>query len=318
MSDSSYPFGQPATGGPGPRQTLSYLRNLFDQHGIRPKNKLGQNFLIDLNLIDLIVRTAELSRYDLALEIGSGTGSLTSRLAQEAGAVLSAEIDPSFYELVRDAVAESKRVVLMQVDALRRKNEMNPHLLAALDELQERTKTQDLKLVSNLPYSVAVPVISNLLLTNLNFTRMVVTVQWEIAERLMAKPNTSHYAGLAVLVQSLADVSLVRRLAPGVFWPRPKVASAILLIEPKPEKRAHVEATVGSVQCFRNFLRELYTHRRKNLRGALAAMPSGRHAKEAVDRKLLELGIDGTTRAEDLDVEQHLRLCAAFGVSPAD
>ena len=167
--------------------------------------------------------------------------------------------------------------------------------------------------MSNLPYSVAVPVISNLLLTNLNFTRMVVTVQWEIAERLMAKPNTSTYAGLAVLVQSLADVTLVRKLPPGVFWPRPKVGSAIVQIDPNPAKRAHVEALVGSVQRLRNFLRDLYTHRRKNLRGALAGMPSARRAKEEVDHKLAELQIDGKTRAEDLDVEHHLRLCAVFG-----
>jgi 16S rRNA (adenine1518-N6/adenine1519-N6)-dimethyltransferase len=310
MTDTPDPAAQPSS---GPRQTLSYLRNLFDRHGIRPKNKLGQNFLIDLNLIDLIIRSAELSQRDLALEIGSGTGSLTARLAEEAGAVLSAEIDPSFYELVRDAVREGPHVVLMQVDALKRKNEMNPHLIEALDELQERTHTKNLKLVANLPYAVAVPVISNLLLTNLNFTRMVVTVQWEIAERLMAKPNTSDYAGLAVLVQSLAEVTLVRKLAPGVFWPRPKVASAIVQIDPKPEKRAHVEGSVGSVQRLRNFLRDLYTHRRKNLRGALAGMPSGRRSKEEVDQKLAELQIDGTTRAEDLDTEQHLRLCAAFG-----
>lgn len=311
MSDA---FDSPssAASGHGPRQTLSYLRDLFERHGIRPKNKLGQNFLIDLNLIDLIVRAAELSRRDLALEIGGGTGGLTSRLAHEAGAVLSVEIDPSFYELVRDAVQESGRVVLLQADALRRKHEMNPELVATLDALQARTGTRQRKLVANLPYAVAVPVINNLLLSDTKITRMVVTVQWEIAARLMAKPNTSDYAALAVLVQSLADVTLVRKLAPSVFWPRPKVASAIVQIDPKPEKRAHVEEKVGSVFRFRNFLRDLYTHRRKNLRGALAGMPTGRRSKEEVDRILAELQIDGTTRAEDLDIEQHLRLCAAF------
>src|SRR5436305_9800118 len=88
---------------PGGRQTLSYLRNLFEERGIRPKSKLGQNFLIDLNLIDLIVRAAELSRDDLVIEIGSGTGSLTTRLAQQAGAVLSVEVDPDFIQLAKEA-----------------------------------------------------------------------------------------------------------------------------------------------------------------------------------------------------------------------
>src|SRR5436309_15191484 len=88
-----------------PRQTLSYLRNQFVERGIHPKNKLGQNFLIDLNLIDLLVRTAELTRADLAVEVGSGTGGLTARLAGLAGGVLSVEIDPSFHALAEEVVA---------------------------------------------------------------------------------------------------------------------------------------------------------------------------------------------------------------------
>src|SRR5204863_4425336 len=110
----------------GPRQTLSYLRNLFEERGIKPKNKLGQNFLIDLNLIDLILRTAELSRDDLAIEIGSGTGGLTVRLAQQAGAVFSVEIDPSFAALVRETVDDRENVVLFHADVLKNKNELNP------------------------------------------------------------------------------------------------------------------------------------------------------------------------------------------------
>jgi 16S rRNA (adenine1518-N6/adenine1519-N6)-dimethyltransferase len=108
-------------------------------------------------------------------------------------------------------------------------------------------------------------------------------------------------------------VELIRRLAPSVFWPRPQVESAIVRIMPSAAKRAHVVEGVGSVQRLRIFLRDLYVHRRKNLRGALAGWPSGRRAKEDVDRTLAELDIPGSVRAEDLDVEQHLRLCAAFG-----
>jgi 16S rRNA (adenine1518-N6/adenine1519-N6)-dimethyltransferase len=142
-------------------------------------------------------------------------------------------------------------------------------------------------------------------------------VQWEIAERLKASVGTADYGALAVLVQSLADVELVRRLAPAVFWPRPQVESAIVLIRPSAVKRAAVVAAVGDVRRFRAFLRDLYVHRRKNLRGALAGWPSGRRDKAAVDRTLADLGLPGTTRAEDLNVEQHLRLCAAFGAGGA-
>jgi 16S rRNA (adenine1518-N6/adenine1519-N6)-dimethyltransferase len=293
----------------GPRQTLSYLRNLLQGRGIRPKNKLGQCFLIDLNVVDLLLRVAELTRDDLAVEVGSGTGSLTSRLAEEAGAVLSVEIDPAFFALTNEAIGGRQNVLLLHTDILRNKNELSPRVLTALDDLRRRCGCKRLKLVANLPYAVATPVIANFLVSDLSFERMVVTVQWEIAERLTARPSSKAYGALAVLVQSLAEVNLVRRLAPSVFWPRPQVGSAIILIRPKAVKRAKV----GDVMRFRHFLRDLYMHRRKNLRSALAAWPTGRRDKDEVDMKLAQLGLDGTLRAETLDVEEHLRLSETFG-----
>lgn len=292
-----------------PRQTLTYLRGLFERHGVQPKGKLGQNFLIDLNLLDLIVRTAELGGEDLALEVGAGTGSLTAMLADHAGAVVSVEVDPAFYALAGETVAGLGNVRLLHADALRNKNDLNPEVLGTIRETLATSTCRRIKLVANLPYVVATPVISNLLLTDLPVERMVVTVQWEIAERLAARPGTKDYGALSVLVQSLADVGIVRRLAPSVFWPRPKVDSAIVLIRPDAAKRHRV----GDAVRFRHFLRDLYTHRRKNLRGALAGWPSGRRDKAEVDRKLAELELDGAARAEDLDLAQHLRLCEAFG-----
>jgi 16S rRNA (adenine1518-N6/adenine1519-N6)-dimethyltransferase len=293
---------------PSPRQTLSYLRNLMDSRGIHPKNKLGQNFLIDLNLLTVIVRAAELTRDDVVLEVGSGTGGLTNRLAEDAGAVLGIEIDRDFLALAHDAVAGRSNVTLLGVDILKNKNELNPGVMAKLAEIRAQWSGSRLKLVANLPYAVATPVIANLLLSEFAFERMVVMVQLEIAERLQASPGTKDYGALAVLVQSLADVETIRRVPPSVFWPRPQVASAIVRIRPSAAKRQRV----GEVQRFRNFLRDLYTHRRKNLRGALAALPSGRRDKAEVDRKLAELGLEPTVRAEELNIEQHLRLCAAF------
>jgi 16S rRNA (adenine1518-N6/adenine1519-N6)-dimethyltransferase len=291
------------------RQTLSYLRNLFAERGIKPKNKLGQNFLIDLNLLDLLLRSAELTREDLALEIGSGTGSLTVRLVEQAGAVVSVEVDADFAALTDEEVQARDHVALLHADALKHKNEMNPVVLRAIDDLAQRTGTRRVKLVANLPYAVAVPVITNLLLGELPIERMVVTVQWEIAERLLAVPSTKDYGALAVLMQSLADVELVRRLSPKVFWPRPLVDSAIVCIRPNAAKRQHV----GDPLRFRAFLRDLYVHRRKNLRGALAALPGHDVSRSEVDARLVQLGIDGSLRAEALDLEQHLRLCGVFG-----
>jgi 16S rRNA (adenine1518-N6/adenine1519-N6)-dimethyltransferase len=291
------------------RQTQSYLRNLLAERGIKPKNKLGQNFLIDLNLLDVLLRAAELTADDLAFEVGSGTGSLTARLAEQAGAVLSVEVDPAFAAMAGEAVQDRDNVVLLHADVLRNKNELNPMVLGAADDLARRKGTKLFKLVANLPYAVAVPVISNLLLAERAVERMVVTVQWEIAQRLMAAVGTKDYGALAVLVQSLAEVQLLRKLPPAAFWPRPLVDSAMVLIRPDAAKRAHV----GDVQRLRHFLRNLYAHRRKNLRGALAALPGQPLGKDEIDAHLADLGIDGTARAETLDREQHLRLSNVFG-----
>jgi 16S rRNA (adenine1518-N6/adenine1519-N6)-dimethyltransferase len=300
------------------RQTQSYLRNLVEERGLQLKNKLGQNFLIDLNLLDVLVQAAELSKDDIVIEVGTGTGSLTARLAEDAGGVLGVEIDPAFFELTREATEHFQNVFLLHEDALKGKNELNPRMLGALQDVLRRTNCEGgaeppcrLKLVANLPYAIATPLIANLLLTGLAIERMVVTIQWELAERLAARPGTKDYGALSILVQSVADVEILRRLPPAVFWPRPQVASAFVLIKPNAAKRAHV----GDVSRFRAFLRDLYVHRRKNLRGALAGAPSSRRSKEEVDRKLGELGIDGNVRAETLDIEQHLRLCAAFSTT---
>ena len=123
-----------------PRQTLSYLRNLFEERGLHPKNKLGQNFLIDLNLIDLLVRTAELTPDDVVLEVGSGTGSLTVRMLERAGAVVSVEVDPAFAIMTDEAVHKHRdRVALIHGDALKNKNELNPDLFTAVARMKERT-----------------------------------------------------------------------------------------------------------------------------------------------------------------------------------
>jgi 16S rRNA (adenine1518-N6/adenine1519-N6)-dimethyltransferase len=299
------------------------LRHLFEERGIQPKTKLGQNFLIDLNLLDLLLRSAELCADDLVLEVGSGTGGLTMRLLEKAGAVVSVEIDSAFSSLTEEAVAthfhlfppdsgkpgtRAENVRLLHLDVLAGKNTLAPEVLQAIQELSVQANTKRVKLVANLPYAVAVPVIANLLLTDLPIERMVVMVQWEIAERLTAAAGSHDYAALAVLVQSLCEVTLIRRVPPAVFWPRPQVDSAIVMIRPDPARRA----AVGDVQRFRNFLRDLYVHRRKNLRGALAGLPTGRLSKPEIDGKLTDLGIPGTVRAEELNLEQHLRLCQVF------
>ncbi len=291
-----------------PRQTLTYLRELFEARGLRPKSKLGQSFLIDLNLIELIGRVAELTREDLVLEVGTGSGSLTARLAREAGLILGVELDAGFYQLARENTALLPNVALVNADILKTKNQLNPEVLEKLALLQKQPGIERLKLVSNLPYVVATPVIANFLLTGLPFERMVATIQWELAERLAARPSTKDYGALSVTVQSLAEVEIVRRLPPAAYWPRPKVDSGLVRIWPKPEKCARV----GNVEGFHAFVRELYLHRRKNLRGALLPMLCDRFDKPQLDERLRANGFDPMGRAEALSVEAHLGLYEAL------
>jgi 16S rRNA (adenine1518-N6/adenine1519-N6)-dimethyltransferase len=276
--------------------------------GISPKNKLGQNFLVDLNLIDVIVDAAELTDQDLVLEVGCGTGSLTARLVEKAGAVVGVELDPQMFSLVSELLPRAGNLLLLHADALRNKNELNPDIASAIGAMRARHATSQYKLVANLPYAVATPVIANLLVSKEPPERMVVTVQWEIAERLTATLGSPEYGALGVLTNSLADASILRKLPPNVFWPRPQVDSAIVLIKPDPAKRA----ALGDPLSFRRFLRDLYTHRRKNLRGALTGWPTGRREKPQVDAILERIGIDGTLRSEQLGIEDHQRLWRAF------
>lgn len=295
---------EPAAEVPSPRQTLSYLRRLFSAHRLEAKSKLGQNFLIDINLLDLIVRAGELTKADTVLEVGTGTGSLTAKLADHAGHVVTVEIDSSLAPVAREIVGNRPNVTHVFGDCLAKKSVLNPDMIAAWDAVPG-TK----KLIANLPYVIATPLISNLLVSRDDIERMVVMVQWEIAERLRAPIGTKDYNALSVLVQSVADVETVRKVLPTNFYPQPKVDSAIVLIKSNPEKRK----LVGDVAKFRDFLRALYVHRRKSLRQALVGFPTGRIEKEVVDAKLKELGIDGSGRAEALDIPTHLRLCEAFG-----
>ena len=294
---------------PDPRQTLSYLRGLLQSYGLEPKSKLGQNFLIDLNLLDLTCRAAELSYADSILEVGTGTGSLTNLMAKQSGCVYSVEIDEYIQAIARQIIGTRRNVKLHLGDALAGKNVLNPYVMKGWQDWTAANGATTLKLVANLPYVIATPLISNLLISGLPIERMVVMVQWEIAERMQAVPGTKDFNALSVLVQSVADVSTVRKVLPTNFFPRPKVDSAIILIKPNAAKRAKV----GDVPKFRAFLRDLYIHRRKNLRQALIGWPSGAKDKHFVDAKLAELGYDGKERSEVLSLDQHLELSTAFG-----
>ncbi len=289
-----------------PRQTLSFLLNRFRETGIRPHTKFGQNFLIDLNLLDVLLDAANVGRNDVVLEVGTGTGSLTARLAQRAAAVVTVEIDPQMHQLASEELHRFDNVVMLHVDALRNKNQLNPVVLEAV-HAQLATGGRRLKLVANLPYNIATPVLSNLLHEDAPPQTMTATIQKELAERITARPGSKDYGALSIWIQSQCRVEILRILPPAAFWPRPKVSSAFLQIALDSSLRQRIPDR----EFFHHFVRAMFLHRRKFLRSELLTVVKGRLGKTEVDALLARLDLDGTIRAESLDVDTMLALAEA-------
>jgi 16S rRNA (adenine1518-N6/adenine1519-N6)-dimethyltransferase len=279
----------------------------FEEAGIRPTARHGQNFLIDLNLLDLLVRTADIGPRDVVLEVGAGLGSLTTRLAQQAAAVVSVEIDPRMFQLASEELAPAGNVTLLNQDALHNKNTLSPAVLDAVREKMAAQSGSRFKLAANLPYSVATPILSNLLSADPLPFSMTATIQKELADRMVAVPGTKDYSALSIWMQALADIQIVRVMPPQVFWPRPKVHSAIVHIVTNPSKRSRIH----DVEFFHKFIRDIFCHRRKLLRGVLASALSERLDKPAIDALLAAQNIPLESRAEELPVETLIALAAA-------
>jgi 16S rRNA (adenine1518-N6/adenine1519-N6)-dimethyltransferase len=274
--------------------------------GIRPATRHGQNFLIDLNLVRVIVDAAELSSDDVVLEVGTGTGSLTALMAERAAAVVTAEVDAHLFELASEQLYELPNVTMLRMDALRNKNTFDDRVLAAIGEHLDSVPGRRLKLVANLPYNIATPVLSNLLLARYVPHSMTVTIQKELADRITAQPSTKDYSALSVWIQSQSMADIVRLMPPSVFWPAPKVTSAILRIVVDAERRAQI----GNLPFFHQITKALFLHRRKFLRANLLAAMKRHLNKEQVDALLDEMGFAADTRTEQLEVSTIIKLAS--------
>lgn len=319
---------------------------LFEQQGRQPRHDLGQNFLVDLNLHELIVKHANLSSADVVLEVGTGTGGLTAGLADHAGHVISVEFDEHVHGHAQHLLAGRDNLSLIHGDALANKSTIAPVVIeaiaAALNKVRASEQTNypplnddvassddnpwvlsaretTLKLVANLPYNIATPLMSNLVASELPWSKMVVTIQFELAERMLAKPETSDYSALTIWLQAQADLKLIRKLPPTVFWPPPKVDSAVLRVDRNVERQRQIVDRNG----FHELVRDVFTLRRKQILGVLTQVlgsdrPRGRSpsasedhvawSREELAKVLLEIGVAPTARPEQMTVNQFVQL----------
>lgn len=235
---------------------------MLQERGLFPRHRLGQNFLHDHNILTKLVDASGVTEGDTVLEIGPGTGSLTEELLKRGCKVVACEIDKGLVALLQDRLGHSIR--LIQGDCLVKKK-LRPEIVAALGDRTWR-------LVSNLPYQIASPLLVSLLTNHPNCLGSVVTIQQEVAQRLLAKVDTSEWGVLSILVQRLADVSLITKVPNTCFWPQPKVTSACVKVIPN--SRSNVQDN----QEFGLFVTMLFAGRRKQLGSILGrdhAFPEG-------------------------------------------
>ena len=290
------------------RQTVSYLSRRFEEVGLNPNRRHGQNFLVDLNLIQMIAGAAELGKNDVVLEVGTGMGSLTGILAQKAAHVITVEIDGHLHQMAAEELESFDNVEMLKQDVLKNKNQLDERVIQAIKNALANQPYRKFKLAANLPYNIATPIIANLLRSEVIPAMMSVTIQKELADRITAKPGSKDYGSLSVWVQSMADAELVRIMPPHVFWPRPKVDSAILKITYRPEKAS----AIPDINFFYAFVRAMFFHRRKYMRSVAVAAFKGQLSKPQVDEVLTAAELREDSRTEQLTVAQLQSLSELF------
>jgi len=295
-------------------QSKHQIRELLSSIGIEPRRRFGQNFMIDQNLVRLVADAGMIESNDLVIEVGPGTGTLTEELLARAVRVVAVEIDRDLIKLLRERFGADPKFELIEGDALAGKHGLNEQLLRAclsrnLDrdtgvppvlrahEVADRSHGRDarvtsapsqarvlVKLVANLPYNIASPLVIELLLAGVEL--LAFTVQKEVADRLRASNEDDAYGPLSVMAQLLSRVEMLRTLPPQAFWPAPKVDSALV-------RMTRHDRLGPRAAEFSKFLHQVFSFRRKTLRKALS--------QAGHDPQVLEkLGIDPQLRPENL------------------
>lgn len=271
----------------------SRTREILEKYGFSFKKSLGQNFLVDVNILHQIVGATSLGPEDGVLEIGAGIGALTEQFAKTVKQVETFEIDDRLIPILHDTLSPYPHVTVHHQDILKTD-------VRKLIEEKMTDRTKDIAVAGNLPYYVTTPIIMNLLEQRLPVQRIVVMIQKEVADRISAAPGTKAYGSLSIAAQYYADVSRVTVVPKTVFTPRPKVDSAVLRMELREEPPCYVK----DEQFFFRVVRASFAQRRKTLWNNLQHNLIEKSQKELVAHALKEAGIDPGRRGETLSMNE--------------
>ncbi|MCU6710864.1 16S rRNA (adenine(1518)-N(6)/adenine(1519)-N(6))-dimethyltransferase RsmA [Paenibacillus sp. J5C_2022] len=275
--------------------TPKRTKEIIARHGFSFKKSLGQNFLIDGNVLSAIVAAAELDKTKGALEIGPGIGALTQRLAAEAGKVTAVELDQRLIPILQEVLEGEEHVRVVHGDVLK----------LDLKELfeQQFSDVSGVSVVANLPYYVTTPILMKLLEERLPLEHIVVMIQKEVAQRMAAKPGGKEYGSLSVAVQYYCETSIVCHVPHTVFIPQPNVDSAVI----KLSLRSKPAVEVSDERLFFRIVQASFAQRRKTLANNLTVVV-GKERREALNELLHSLGIEPSRRGETLSLEEFGRL----------
>jgi 16S rRNA (adenine1518-N6/adenine1519-N6)-dimethyltransferase len=266
-------------------------RALLAKYGMRAKKAWSQNFLVDARAFANIVDACGLGDGDWAVEIGAGLGTLTARLGDAAAHVVAIEPERDMLTVLRAELGQHPRIEIVEADAL-------AFDYAAVAARAGRAPV----VVGNLPYQITSPILFRLFAQRRAVARIVVMVQKEMADRIVAHPGTKEYGALSVMVRLYGEPKLICRVRAGSFVPAPRVDSAVVRIVPRTQLVTSDEARFGKV------VHAAFNQRRKTLRNALSAA----YDSAAVDRALAAAAIDGMRRGETLSVDEFARLSEHF------
>ncbi len=261
---------------------------IMKKFNISPSKSLGQNFLIDNNILDKIIAAGEITKKDHVVEVGPGIGSLTQRLAEVAGKLTVIEKDKHLIPVLKEVLAPYTNISYIAEDVLK------------VDWTAIVSERERLKVIANLPYYITTPIVMGLLENRVPTELMVFMVQREVAERMVAGPGGKDYGSLSIAVQFYSQPEIVTIVPPTVFIPRPNVDSAVikLITLEKPP------IDVLSEEIFFKVVRASFQQRRKTLRNSLSKSPELPISKEQVEEALEAAGINPQLRGEKLSLKE--------------